>query len=559
MRFKKAFSLCLSLALLAGTVAGCANSSSSSSEAVSASSAAASSEEPGIPDYLNPVGEYPITKELTTVTAMVSANSDTMSANWNDLTAFQRLEKKTNIHFEFEYVNGGTNNEQFKTQLALKMAGSDYPEVILMGMTSEQEESFGPSGKWIDLTNLIAQYAPNLTSLIESNDEVKYGIKAMDGKIYGLPYYVESVANVPTLSFFNSEWMKNVGITELPKTTDDLYALLQAFKTKDANGNGDPNDEIPFSCVGVGYLELYLQSAFQGYAGCNTSGQWDVDDSGKVVYLPQEKGFKEYLEFCHNMYVDGLLDNEFISQTSDQEKAKVKANLVGFYNMSPTIVAGTEMADQKQICLEPLTSPTNSKKVSVAPINLTTTAGVITSNCEHPEAAMRWFDMWYATEDKAVDGFWGNVSLMGYEGENWKYTDASKTSYEFIAPTTTFTDLNKTTIITYGLPSFVKLTAYISGNQLLSDKIEESKEKLEPYYRSGYPAAVRYSADEATEAATMSNDLFTYVRLMQAKFITGEESLDNFDKFLTELDKYRVEDLKALKQAAYDRYIAAKG
>ena len=554
MRLKKACALIMSVALLAGAFTGCNTNNTSSVSTSSASSAVASSQS-SIPDYLNPVGEYPIVKEPITVSALVSANSETMAVDWNDLTAFQRLEEKTGVHFDFTYVNG----DQFETQLALKMSGSDYPEVIMMGMTTDEEESFGPAGKWMDLTNLIDQYAPNLKSLMDTTDEVKYGIKAMDGCIYGLPYYCQSVANVPTLSFFNSEWMKNVGITDLPKTTDEFYALLQAFKAKDANGNGDANDEIPFSCEKIGYLELYLQPAFQGYTGGNVADQWDVTDDGQVIYLPQEEGFKEFLEFCHNMYVDGLLDSEFVSQTGDQLKAKIKANTVGFYNQSPTIMAGTEMAEQDQICLEPLTSSTNSKKVAVVPAFLTTTAGVITDNCEHPEAVMRWFDMWYATEDNAVDNFWGNVSLMGYEGENWKYTDSAKTTYEFIAPTTTFTDLNKTTVITYGLPSYVNLTAYISGNKLLSDKIEQSKEKLEPYYRSAYPAAVRYNAEEATEAATMSADLSTYEDLMEAKFITGEESLDNFDAFLENFTAYRVEDLKALKQSAYDRYVAARG
>ena len=40
--------------------------------------------------------------------------------------------------------------------------------------------------------------------------------------------------------------MKNVGL-ETPATIDELYEVLVAFKEQDANGNGDPNDEIPWS------------------------------------------------------------------------------------------------------------------------------------------------------------------------------------------------------------------------------------------------------------------------------------------------------------------------
>ena len=33
----------------------------------------------------------------------------------------------------------------------------------------------------------------------------------------------------------------------MPTTTDEYYEVLKAFKEQDANGNGDPNDEIPLA------------------------------------------------------------------------------------------------------------------------------------------------------------------------------------------------------------------------------------------------------------------------------------------------------------------------
>ena len=32
---------------------------------------------------------------------------------------------------------------------------------------------------------------------------------------------------------------------DYPTNVDELYEVLKAFKEQDANGNGDPNDEIP--------------------------------------------------------------------------------------------------------------------------------------------------------------------------------------------------------------------------------------------------------------------------------------------------------------------------
>ncbi len=550
---KRAGALALCAAMILGVMAGCTKPQTTSSTTADTSNQNTSSENADTtPDYMNPVGEYPITKEKVEVSAFTVTVAEAPE-DWNELKIYKDLSEKTNIHMNYT----SAVSDAFDTQLSIKMAGNDYPDVLLMGMNASEEESYGPAGKWLDLTDLIANYMPNLQKVMNEVDEVNFGVRAMDGSIYGLPNYTASVANVPTLSFFNSKWMERVGITEFPKTTDEFYDLLMAFKEKDANGNGDPNDEIPFSCVGIGYFS-YIQSAFQGYTGTSTvSSDWDVTDDGKVVYLPQEAGYKEYLEFCHKMYVNGLLDNDFIAQSSDDERAKVKANLVGFYNQSPTIVAGTEMAEEQQICLEPLTSPTNSKKVAIKPGFLATTAGVITKNCKYPEAVARWFDMFYATEENAVDGFYGLTSFLGYENDTWKYTDDTKNAYSFIDPITTFTDLDKATTITYTVPAYIDLSMYISGNVLLANKIEESKKKLEPYYREAYPAYVRFNSDESETSALYSTDLDNYRTQMEAGFISGTQDLSQFDDFQNKLVEYGVEKLKAIKQAAYDRYVAS--
>ncbi len=43
---------------------------------------------------------------------------------------------------------------------------------------------------------------------------------------------------------------------------------------------------------------------------------------------------------------------------------------------------------------------------------------------------------------------------------------------------------------------------------------------------------------------------------MRIKFITGEESLDNFDAYLETLRNMGVEEYIAIEQAAYDEYLS---
>ena len=48
----------------------------------------------------------------------------------------------------------------------------------------------------------------------------------------------------------NQGWLDNLGL-DTPSTIDELKKVLIAFRDNDANGNGDPNDELPF-----GFMKL---------------------------------------------------------------------------------------------------------------------------------------------------------------------------------------------------------------------------------------------------------------------------------------------------------------
>ena len=43
---------------------------------------------------------------------------------------------------------------------------------------------------------------------------------------------------------------------------------------------------------------------------------------------------------------------------------------------------------------------------------------------------------------------------------------------------------------------------------------------------------------------------------MFTKFIIGKEPLDKFDEYVETIKKYGIDDVIAVKQAQYDRYIA---
>jgi len=64
------------------------------------------------------------------------------------------------------------------------------------------------------------------------------------------------------------------------------------------------------------------------------------------------------------------------------------------------------------------------------------------------------------------------------------------------------------------------------------------------------------TAEESAELARIMTDIDTYRTEMTYKFITGQESLDNFDAFVEQIKSQGIEDAVELQQAALDRYNA---
>ena len=79
-------------------------------------------------------------------------------------------------------------------------------------------------------------------------------------------------------TYIDRTWLKNVDM-EMPTTLDEFYNVLVAFKEKDANGNGDPNDEIPWTFdKGTNVMDGLVMTAFTEI----TQGDTRIIRDGKV-------------------------------------------------------------------------------------------------------------------------------------------------------------------------------------------------------------------------------------------------------------------------------------
>ncbi len=536
---RKLASILLAVMVASGVFTGCGNSQSDSAPDESSSPAAseeASGDQAADPN-LNLEG-FPIVKEPITLKLM--GVKQAIQGPWEDLYFFQKMEEMTNIHFEFDTPSADVYTE--KKNIAF--ASGDYPDLFFGGSLSDTDEvTYGENQKvLIPLSDLIETYAPNFTAYMEENPDVRSAITHPDGEIYALPHVVQIMHCLTPVNWFNSEWCERLGLS-VPTTTDELYTVLKAFKDEDANGNGDPNDEIPLSGTGA------LRSGVLGAFGLVGNGVEVVD--GVVRYNPITENYKAYLEFANKLYAEGLLDNETFTQTEQQLKAKgVEMRLGMFQHAAPWLVCPPERDDDYSALL-PLTSPVNDTQVC----QLYNTVGrgtfAITSTNEHPEATMRWVDYLWTEEGNDLVRF-------GEENVHWKWTDETKTAYVKIVPDGMNAEEFRGGQITpdCGTPLPVEENARLwaleyNDKPPYTWKLNERAETLRPFAKTPFPQ-VYFNQEQSERLAILNTDIQSYVEQMEARFITGEEPLSNWDTYVETLKQLNVDELIQLHQEVYD-------
>ncbi|WP_426322046.1 hypothetical protein [Microbacterium sp. E-13] len=219
----------------------------------------------------------------------------------------------------------------------------------------------------------------------------------------------------------NTQWLKTLGL-EVPKTTDDLFDVLTAFKTKDPNGNGVA-DEIPLTGSVYDSVVPFVMDAFiannwhGGAAGQPVSLGLDGDT---VQLQPAQDGWRDGLEYLHRLWENGLIDESAFSQDSDALVAKNSGDgppVTGAYNGNNPwgfIQVGMDDArDAQYDAIPPLVGAEGQVATYIQPGTPGATF-VITkaASKEKQKKLIEILDYMYTTEGQLHGQF-------GLEGVNW--------------------------------------------------------------------------------------------------------------------------------------------
>jgi len=171
----------------------------------------------------------------------------------------------------------------------------------------------------------------------------------------------------------------------------------------------------------------------------------------------------------------------------------------------------------------------------------------ISTQCENIEAACRFLDYFWSKEG-------GLFATFGTEGVTYEYVDGEPCYTSMITnhPTMNFATA-RTTFANYLFPHLYHPKDTADVDPIIQEMIQiwTDTNVLEHTY-----PAISPSVEEAEQISNKLVTIDTYCQEMIVKFIIGMEPMENYDAFVDQVKALGLEDVLAVRQAMYDRYMA---
>ena len=234
--------------------------------------------------------------------------------NWlKDLNYWDDMQSLSGVTVEL--VNGGDNDTYYQN-VDLQISNNSLSDAVIVKQL--QSSVYGAQGGFKDLAPIIKKYAPNLQKYIDENPEYKKLITAENGAIYGIGIQNPLYTN---LTFYRADHFKTAGITSLPATVEEFTKVLRTLK--------DTFNDVQ------GYYPWVGRDSYLHFAE-NFNAIDYIDENGVVHgiynnslgngtgYDIYSDGFRDMIEWYHQLYKEGLIDPEWVLGTGTEEEWQTK-------------------------------------------------------------------------------------------------------------------------------------------------------------------------------------------------------------------------------------------
>jgi len=532
-------------------------------------------------DKVAPMGVFPIVSKPITLTFYKEGNfTDEQLAALGTNGVIKYYADKTNITMKFIFLNPTDG----KTKMILSFAAGDYPDGAILDwntiITRPDVMQYGTKEKiLLPLNKYIDQYGDELKKIFALRPTYKGLITAPDGNIYGMPRFSECFhcLSYPKL-WFNYNWLDKLGLKE-PQTTDELYTVLKAFKTKDPNGNGKA-DEIPltggveWSCA----LEYYLMNSFidTPAASSSTNPRPFVNvTNGKVAFVADKGEYKQGLIWLKKLYSEGLIDPGNFTNNYDQlvQTCRAEPLVVGGYTTDHMTMGVDFFASDHTIAdmyhaLPPVAGPAGARFQPLQDFNVLFNGFhfVLFDKCSNPDAAYRLADFMLSEYNMFVNHY--GVEGIGWNApadKNLKNVDGGPVKCVPVSLATDAPQADKDRLANNQFwMSFMgdlverrAMWSEAATPKSLQTNYEtrldvETRRTMKYWPKVALPHDFFMAKETSEEFATLKTNLVNHVVKNTGMFITGSRSLDEWDQYVAELKKFGVDRYVQIYQQGWE-------
>ena len=493
---KMAWSVALSAAMAAGLLAGCGSNGGTESKSGSTATSSAKTE--------SSAGDTADTSDRPTYKIATVRWTDTWPTDFLKEGVMKEIEDKMNINIDWQVYY----NSDWSEQKSLLLASGDLPDAFLGSICLTQADMAQNKSAFLDLTDLIEKDMPNLKAAFEADPELKAVCTSRDGRIYSLPKKLPLRPKVcGDVMCINQEWLDNLGL-ETPKTYKELEEVLVKFATEDADGDGDPTNEIGITnSAGSGLLSgdlRHILSPF-GTMVSRDGNYMGLNGEGKPVFMPMEENYKEAVKWMRQLWEEGVVDPEYFTQDGSMQTAKQQADggsQVGLiFGWTADAQVGPNVNQFKT--LEAVEGYDGNHYVEAATnyLDISDRELMISKDTSAWSNSLRDFGPKYMNED-----FYDKVSLPEDQGD---------------------------------------------GVKLADDAINEKYVDTEK--NCGFPM-VQYTDEDLSRITAIGTDIYKYVEAQYAHWVVDGGIDDEWDSYIDQLKAMGIDEFLQIQTDAYNAY-----
>lgn len=472
-----------------------------------------------------------------------------LPVDFSEMGAIQTCMKQANVTLNFTSISQDAYYEQFN----LLLASDNYTDLVAM------PEAFYPGGIealvedeiCIDLTPYFDTCLPDYYAKAYSANEDYRALSTSDsGKVVTVWALSEEFTYGTVI---RQDLLDQVGM-DVPATYDELDAVLHAFR----NELGLTAPTVMTSNWANNFEFL---SGGMGAAAYSSTGEiaWQINaDTKKVEPTIASQGYKDYITMLSGWWADGLIGDVSLTTVADPTPLNqaIYSGQVGFWcgKRDSFNTTADELAPEgfDAIPIPDITKTgTETIPYDRGGATKSNTGGLaVTTQCAYPEEAMKVLN-WFWTDEGVTAANFGEEGYSFTYDENGdpQFTDVITNNPNYSA----FQAMN----IYLVFPDF---PSYYPAQGIAMTFVCQKEVDSQTIWPSNRSSELKYygtlTVDESQRYAEVVSDIATLISETVSGFVVGDTPMSQWDSFVETLENMGLPEITAIKQAAYDRYLA---